>query len=241
MTVLRIGVLAPDVLDSNGDAANARVLVARARWAGLEAELIGLHHRDDFRERPDVLVAGTGADQDLPGVLDVLRDVDATVRGWADSGTEFVAIGAGWELLADSFSTSEGVVSGIGVFPGRSVPSAERVTDDLVLDSASGVLVGFENHVRHFEGIDPGSVLGRVLHGVGDGNGFEGYLAGSLLGSHLHGPVLAKNPVLADRILQRVAERHGLDYEATDPRLRQADDTARAAREVIAKRLGVGR
>ena len=62
MTVLRIGVLAPDVLDSNGDAANARVLVARARWAGLEAELVGLHHRDDFRERPDVLVAGTGAE-----------------------------------------------------------------------------------------------------------------------------------------------------------------------------------
>jgi len=240
VTSLRIGVLAPDVLDSNGDAANARVLVARARWAGLDADLVPLRHRDDFRDRPDVLVAGTGADEDLPGVLDVLRDVDATVRGWADSGTEFVAIGAGWELLAQSFTTASGIVQGIGVFPGRAVPAAARATDDLVVESPAGVLVGFENHLRRFEGIDPGTVLGRVLHGTGDGEGLEGHLAGSLLGTHLHGPLLAKNPVLADAIMTRAAERNGLEYAVVDPRLVRADETARAAREVIAKRLGVG-
>jgi CobQ-like glutamine amidotransferase family enzyme len=240
VTSLRIGVLAPDVLDSNGDAANARVLVARARWAGLDADVVPLRHRDDFRDRPDVLVAGTGADEDLPGVLEVLRDVDATVRGWADSGTEFVAIGAGWELLAESFTTSSGVVPGIGVYPGRAVPAAARATDDLVVESTAGVLVGFENHVRRFEGIDGGAVLGRVLHGTGDGGGREGYLGGPLLGTHLHGPLLAKNPVLADAILTRVAQRNGLSYEATDALSLRADETARAAREVIAKRLGVG-
>ena len=42
MTTLRIAVLAPDVLDSNGDAANARVLAARARWSGVEAEVVPL-------------------------------------------------------------------------------------------------------------------------------------------------------------------------------------------------------
>jgi CobQ-like glutamine amidotransferase family enzyme len=62
-----------------------------------------------------------------------------------------------------------------------------------------------------------------------------------LLGTHLHGPVLAKNPVLADAILHRVAERRGLLYSTRDERIRAADETARAAREVIAKRLGVGR
>ena len=96
-------------------------------------------------------------------------------------------------------------------------------------------------HLSVLEGLDPAQVLGRVLHGTGDGDGVEGYLAGGLLGTHLHGPVLAKNPVLADAILARVAERHGLTYSATDERIRAADETARAAREVIAKRLGVGR
>lgn len=236
---LRIAVLAPDVLDSNGDAANARVLAARARWSGLAAETVALDSVDDFAVRPDVLVAGTGAEEDLPAVLELLRAVRTRLVEWVAEGTEVVAVGAGWELLAESFATDGGVVEGISLFPGRSV-QAERVTGDLVVASGLGVLVGFENHTRRFEGIAPELALGPVLHGVGDG-GSEGYLSGGLLGTHLHGPVLAKNPVLADAVLGRVADRHGLTYAPTAELTRQADETARAAREMIAKRLGVGR
>nr|WP_254304517.1 hypothetical protein [Rathayibacter sp. VKM Ac-2835] len=235
-----IGVLAPDVLDSNGDAANARVLAARAGWAGLDVRVVPLIGQDDFSDRPDVLVAGTGADEDLPAVLELLRSVRETIHRWVAEGTEVVAVGAGWELLAESFATPSAVVEGIGVFPGRAV-ATERTTDDLVVESSAGVLVGFENHARRFEGIDRSRVLGLVLHGSGDGGGAEGYSHGSLLGTHLHGPVLAKNPALADAILSRVAGRHGLVYSTRDERIRLADETARAAREVIAKRLGVGR
>lgn len=240
MTTLLIGVLAPDVLDSNGDAANARVLAARAGWAGLDARIVPLRTEADFAERPDVLVAGTGADEDLPAVLELLRFVSDSLHAWVAAGTEVVAVGAGWELLAESFATAGAVVAGIGLFPGRAVP-AERTTDDLVVESEAGVLVGFENHARRFEGIDPSDVLGTVLHGTGDGGGAEGYSKGSLLGTHLHGPVLAKNPALADAVLLRVARQHGLAYSPDDARIRAADETARAAREVIAKRLGVGR
>lgn len=238
-SALRIAVLAPGVLDSNGDAANARVLAARARWSDLDAEVVALDAVDDFAVRPDVLVAGTGAEEDLPAVLDLLRAVRTRLVEWVAEGTEVVAVGAGWDLLAESFATDAGVIEGIGLFPGRSV-QAERVTGDLVVASGVGVLVGFENHTRRFEGVPPEHALGPVLHGVGDG-GSEGYLSGGLLGTHLHGPVLAKNPALADAVLSRVAERHGLVYTSNDDRIRDADETARAAREVIAKRLGVGR
>lgn len=239
-STLRIAVLAPRALDSNGDAANGRVLAARARWAGLNAEVVALETADDFSVRPDVVVVGTGADEDLPGVLDLLRGVRGALVGWVSEETEIVAVGAGWELLAESFETSSGAVEGLGLFPGRAIRAA-RATDDLVVRSADGVLVGFENHVRRFTGIAPEHALGAVLHGTGDGAGSEGYRHGTLLGTHLHGPVLAKNPVLADAVLTRVAERLGAAYSTTDPRIRQADETARAAREVIAKRLGVGR
>jgi CobQ-like glutamine amidotransferase family enzyme len=148
-----------------------------------------------------------------------------------------VAVGAGWELLAESIATPGGIVQGIGLLPGRAV-AGERVTDDLVVETADGVLVGFENHERRMAGIATEQALGRVLHGTGDGGGFEGFLAGGLLGTHLHGPVLAKNPVLADAILRRAL---GDAYSATDARILLADETARAAREVITKRLGVGR
>ncbi|PPH11769.1 cobyric acid synthase [Rathayibacter sp. AY1C1] len=237
VTTLRIAVLAPDVLDSNGDAANARVLAARARWSGVEAEVVPLATASDAEVRPDVLVAGTGADEDLPGVLALLHEIAPTLRAWVDQGTQVVAVGAGWEMLAGSISTADGGARGIGLFPGDSV-TGERATDDLLVETPSGVLVGFENHERRMTGIPLEHALGRVLHGTGDGAGHEGYAVGGLLGTHLHGPVLAKNPSLADAILRRAL---GDAYSPSDERLRLVDETARAAREVIAKRLGVGR
>ncbi|PPF31779.1 hypothetical protein C5C18_03500 [Rathayibacter tritici] len=237
VTTLRIAVLAPDVLDSNGDAANARVLAARARWSGVAADVVPLAVAADAEVRPDVLVAGTGADEDLAAVLALLREVAPTLRSWVEQGTQVLAVGAGWDMLAGSISTPHGEVEGIGLFPGASI-AGERVTDDLLVESSSGVLVGFENHERRMTGIAPADALGRVLHGTGDGVGYEGYSAGGLLGTHLHGPVLAKNPVLADTILRRAL---GDSYSASDARIRTVDDTARAARDVIAKRLGVGR
>ena len=49
------------------------------------------------------------------------------------------------------------------------------------------------------------SRLGRVLRGHGnDGrSGLEGARSGNTLGTYLHGPVLARNPALADYILRQ--------------------------------------
>lgn len=237
MTTLRIAVLTPDVLDSNGDAANARVLAARARWAGADADVFPLARPEDAAVRPDVLVAGTGAEADLPAVLEFLRTIASTVHAWVAEGTQVVAVGASWELMAESLVTRSGELKGIGLFPGRSV-AGDRVADDLVVDGADGLLIGFENHERRMTGISAEHALGRVLYGTGDGAGYEGYFAGGLLGTHLHGPVLAKNPALADVILRRAL---GDAYSISDERIRSVDDTARAARDIVAKRLGVGR
>ncbi len=45
--------------------------------------------------------------------------------------------------------------------------------------------------------------LARVLHGVGNGTGddTEGARSGLVLGTYAHGPVLARNPSLADLLL----------------------------------------
>jgi CobQ-like glutamine amidotransferase family enzyme len=45
--------------------------------------------------------------------------------------------------------------------------------------------------------------LARVVHGVGngDGSGTEGAVSGRVIGTYLHGPLLARNPALADLLL----------------------------------------
>jgi lipid II isoglutaminyl synthase (glutamine-hydrolysing) len=60
---------------------------------------------------------------------------------------------------------------------------------------------GFENHggrTTLAEGTVP---LGRVTAGVGNGDGGEGAVSGGVVGTYLHGPVLARNPALADVLL----------------------------------------
>jgi len=51
-----------------------------------------------------------------------------------------------------------------------------------------------------------------VLSGVGNGvDGTEGALVGRMVGTYLHGPVLARNPELADQLLLWATGRAELD------------------------------
>jgi len=78
--------------------------------------------------------------------------------------------------------------------------------------AAVRTLAGFENHAGRTR-LDPGATpLGRVLAGFGnDGeSGFEGCRLGRVVGTYLHGPLLPRNPWLADWLLaQALAHRTG--------------------------------
>jgi CobQ-like glutamine amidotransferase family enzyme len=77
-------------------------------------------------------------------------------------------------------------------------------------------VAGFENHAGRTI-LDAGSEpLGRVIAGFGnDGeSGFEGSRVGRALGTYLHGPLLPRNPWLADWLLaQALAHRTGAEPE----------------------------
>ena len=96
-----------------------------------------------------------------------------------------------------------------------------------------GAIVGFENHRGATTLGSEATPLGRVITGVGNGDGerSEGALQGTIMATYLHGPVLALNPVLADEVLSRiVGPLPPLDDELADrARARRISPTARAA------------
>jgi CobQ-like glutamine amidotransferase family enzyme len=57
-------------------------------------------------------------------------------------------------------------------------------------------------------------------------------------GTHLHGPVLAKNPVFADRLLETIASRAGYEYVAGE-RAQAVDAYASTARAAQLSAAGV--
>jgi CobQ-like glutamine amidotransferase family enzyme len=66
-------------------------------------------------------------------------------------------------------------------------------------------VAGFENHAGR-TWLDPDATpLGRVVAGFGnDGEtGFEGCRVGRAIGTYLHGPLLPRNPWLADWLLRQ--------------------------------------
>ena len=242
---LTIVTLFPSLLNSNGDAENARVLARRAEWAGATARVVAIEDAAELPDHVDAVVIGSGSDTDLVAARDKLRTLIDELRRWGTEGVPMLAIGTGWELLSHGIELAGTAgapvqsIEGIGILPGRAIPRDVRVTDDLVVKTKFGRLVGFENHARDYNHAEA-SPLGRVLSGSGNGQGSsqEGVVMGDVFGTHLHGPVLAKNPSLADELLTRMFRRAGVEYIRGE-RAASVDEIARAARNQIAVRLGL--
>ena len=230
---LTIVALLPGLQNTNGDAENAAVLAKRAEWAGLDARVVAVGAREELPKRIDALVLGSGSDSSLEVSRAALLTMHDELRTWGTEGVPILAVGTGWELLSWGIERPDGSgIEGLGILPGRAVPSRGRVTGDLVVASPRfGALVGFENHARDYIGAE-GSPLGRVRAGRGNGrdSSQEGVVMGSVIGTHLHGPVLAKNPAFADQLLGLAAKRAGLDY-TPGGRAAIVDAYAAAARE----------
>ena len=230
--------LLPQLTNVNGDAENALVLAQRARWAGMPADVVPVGTPDDLPSaRPAAIVLGSSTDGDLAAVRDGLDPLRAALDAWLADGVPLLAVGTGLELLTREVEFGAGeLIPGLGLVAARAVPLAERASGDLLVDSRHGRLVGYENHGRRLV-LEPGTpVLGRVVHGIGDGDGTDGVEVGSLVGTRLHGPVLAKNPALADALLiAALGER----YTTSAPEFSRLDRYAAEARLAIAASVGL--
>jgi CobQ-like glutamine amidotransferase family enzyme len=234
--------LAPSLLDTNGDAQNAAVLARRLQWAGHDARVVAVEDGAQLPEHVDAVVIGSGSDSTLELARTRLLTVHDELRRWGTEGVPILGIGTGWELLSWGIESADGsIVEGLGVLPGRAVPrEGGRVTGDLVVRSPRfGHLVGFENHARDYVQAEA-SPLGRIVSGTGNGrdSGQEGVVMGWVLGTHLRGPVLAKNPAMADAIVAEMASRAGVTYEPGE-RTAEVDAYAAAARDAQLRAAGV--
>jgi CobQ-like glutamine amidotransferase family enzyme len=112
-----------------------------------------------------------------------------------------------------------------------------RLIGNIVVESriSPQPIVGYENHGGRTHLGAGVEALGRVLYGHGnDGrSGEEGCLYRNVVGTYVHGPLLPKNPGVADWLLARALERrygHG--------ELAPLDDAEElAANQTMANRL----
>ncbi len=206
-----IALLYPELLGTYGDGGNAVVLAQRLRWRGIDAEAIDVTAGETVPVSCDVYLMGGG--EDGPQALAV-RELRASraLASAIDRGAAVLAVCAGYQLLGRQFLGPDNRPhTGLGVLDCSTDrgPGPRRV-GELVVEPSEGLglppLTGYENHAGVTDLGPSARPLGRVLvgHGNDHGDGTEGAVAGRVVGTYLHGPVLARNPALADLLLSWV-------------------------------------
>ncbi|MFI5611570.1 type 1 glutamine amidotransferase [Amycolatopsis sp. NPDC051903] len=200
-----IGLVLPDVLGTYSDGGNAQVLQRRLQWRGIPAAVLDIRHGDAIPATLDVYLLGGGEDDAQALAVSHLR-AHPGLQHAAAHGAVVFGVCAGFQVLGTNFTTSDRTThTGLGLLNATTTPGRRRAIGEIVVDVAPPVgpepLTGFENHLGRTR-VGPGSrPLGKVHAGVGNGDGSEGATTGRVLGTYLHGPVLARNPALADLVL----------------------------------------
>lgn len=255
---LTIGWLYPTLMSTYGDRGNVICLKQRAQWRGIKVQLMPLDQQLSSAEfdQVDLIVGGGAQDRQQEIVMRDLQGAKAeALREKIEKGTPGVFTCGAPQLLGHYYEPAVGQrIEGLGLFdfvskhPGIDARrcignvvfevTASRLAQDLQkMLGHPPVIIGFENHGgRTYLG--KVEALGRVLTGLGNNgeDGMEGAFYRNSIATYSHGPVLPKNPFLADWLIQTaLSEKYQESVSLT-----QLDDTlAEEAREAMFKRLGV--
>lgn len=223
MADLTIGLVLPDVLGTYGDDGNALVLRQRARMRGVDAEILPVKLGEPVPESLDLYCLGGGEDTaQILAAEHLIADGGLTRAAWA--GRPILGVCAGLQVLGESFRAGGRVIDGLGLIDATTVSLQARAIGEItstptrvgLTADLTEPLTGFENHLGATL-LGPGAEpLGRITRGTGncdvaaaaddiaDGTRqrfAEGAVQGSVIATYMHGPVLARNPQLADLLL----------------------------------------
>ena len=226
---LNVVQLYSDRMNIYGDNGNVQVICRRAKLYGYEVQLSVYDSIDDRNVllSADVVLGGGGQDSGQRAILADLGKIKADLLSLAESKLPMLMICGLYQLFGHYFQTKDGDrLDGIGLFDMTTIGGERRLIGNAVVDSDEfGELIGYENHSGVTVLGDNQAALGQVVQGYGnDGTGTsEGAMRYSVVGTYLHGPVLSKNPRLADWLILRAVERK---FGVT--KLAPTDDEARA-------------
>lgn len=209
MSSLRLVWIYPDLLSTYGDQGNALIVERRAQMRGIQVERVDVRSDQPVPTSGDIYLIGGGEDRPQRLAAERLRK-DPGLGQAVARGATLLAVCAGYQIIGHEFVDDlDRVEPGLGLLDVKSGrgPVGRRCVGEVLadVDPTLGLpaLSGFENHqgVTHLgPGVKP---LARVTAGFGNGteDGTEGAFAGRVIGTYMHGPVLSRNPALADLLL----------------------------------------
>ena len=212
---ITIAHLYPDMLNLYGDSGNIAVLKHRLEARGIDADVKTYAIDDDIDfENTDIIFIGGGGEREQLAVAKRLNELSDEMKTYAENGGVILAVCGGFEVLGKYYKTYDSTVECAGVLDIATEYSDKKIVGNAVIksDILGTTIVGFENHSGKTYIGENSTPFGMVIRGFGN-NGEdkkEGIIFKNIIGTNLHGPLLPKNPEIADLIIERALERkHG--------------------------------
>lgn len=209
---LRIAHLYPDLLNLYADKGNILTLVRRLQWRGVDVDVIDVPSGNEPRLQDyDLVLLGGGSDREQELVGRTLRQQRGEWQAAVNAGLPLLAVCGGYQLLGQYYQLPDGTrVPGLELLDLETLAGSPRLIGNIAIDTVDlGPIVGFENHGgrtthRHMP-------LGQVTSGHGNNgeDAQEGVRDKHIIGTYIHGPLLPKNPRLADHVLQLALDYAG--------------------------------
>ena len=232
-----------DLMDLYGDKGNIETLRYRASKRGINVvvDTCTLQEKRNIEDY-DIFFLGGGADKEQTLIYKDLLARKESILKAKESGTAFLLICGGYQLFGQYYLDQDGQkIDGLGIYD-YYTESSDRdhrcIGNSVVktnIHDKEVTVVGFENHGGQTKAVS--NPFGKVL--VGHGNTYkgeyEGYMDAQTIATYMHGPLLPKNPAIADEVILR-----GLNRRYAVEQLEQLQDTLEnAAHDAMLKRLNV--
>ena len=233
---LVIAHLFPKLLNLYGDSGNVAILRKRLAWRGIPVQVRVIDETTPFDLTDvDLVFLGGAPDREEEIAAQHIGKHANELAAFINAGGVCLAICGGYQMLGRNWLLNGKTVPGLGLgtFETRRAGDAhDRLGGNIALqvtDIAQPV-IGYENHAGRTYLDSDVQAFGQVISKTGSGNNdtkkTDGYLSGNLVGTYLHGPLLAKNPELADALLQRALDHWATRWNEPAPPLGQLNDTA---------------
>lgn len=200
-----------DIMDLYGDKGNIMVLQKRCldRGIAITVETCTIGQEMDLTQF-DLLFLGGGADREQALLIEDLLARRENIQKAMEQNTFILLICGGYQLFGQYYIAADGTrIEGLKFFDyyTEAGNNYERCIGNIAiecdLDGHKITAVGFENHGGQTRNVS--LPLGSVLSGFGNNveDHQEGFYNGGVLATYMHGPLLPKNPEIADFIIYK--------------------------------------
>lgn len=248
---LTIAWLYPDLMSTYGDRGNVICLTKRCQMRNIDAETINVTLETSAKELEKCNLIFMGGAQDRQQKLagpDFLKNKGPVIKKMVENSIPALFVCAAYQAVGHYYRPHNGAdIPGPGILDLTTIhpgDQAERLIGNIsaeivnIRELIGKTVIGFENHGgRTYLGKEL-KPFARVKRGNGNNgvDGYEGAVYKNAVGSYFHGPILSKNPHLADWLIKRALE---VKYQK-DVELEPLDDELEwKAHDFMLKRLRI--